>query len=277
MEDGKRFYWLRLKEDFFKQHEIKVIEGMDNGKEYVLFYLKLMVESISHKGRLRFADTIPYNERMLASLTDTNIDIVRSAMKVLIELQLCEILDDKTIYLSEVEKLTGYETKWAEYKRNERNHIGQSLDNVQQSIEIRDKRLEIRDKSIENRDDNKHMVIADDRLTSSDTSFDKEFDEVWELYPKKQGKQNALKAYIKARKDGVDKDDIINGINNYIFYIKKMNIEPKYIKQGSTWFNQRCWGDDYTVVEKRTMIDEILNAEPIDLNNPYKGTIWENV
>ena len=124
---------------------------------------------------------------------------------------------------------------------------------------------------------NNNMVIADDRLTSSDTSFDKEFDEIWELYPKKQGKQNALKAYIKARKDGVDKDDIINGINNYIFYIKKMNIEPKYIKQGSTWFNQRCWGDDYTVVEKRTMIDEILNAEPIDLNNPYKGTIWENV
>ena len=141
----KKYYWLKLKKDFFKRHDIRIIEGMDNGKEYVLFYLKLMVESISHEGRLRFADTIPYNEKMLSSLTDTNIDIVRSAMKVLIELGLCEIMDDQTIYLSEVDKLIGDETKWAEYKRESRA----KLDNVQS---MSNKRLENRDKSKESRD-----------------------------------------------------------------------------------------------------------------------------
>lgn len=151
-EKQKRFYWMRLKEDFFKQHEIRVIEGMENGKEYVLFYLKLMVESIRHEGRLRFADTIPYNEKMLSSLTGTNIDIVRSAMKVLVELQLCELLDDQTIYLAEVEKLIGSETAEAQKKRDQRATLSgegtmsrQCPDNVRQSIEYRDKRIENRD------------------------------------------------------------------------------------------------------------------------------------
>ena len=106
----KKYYWLKLKDDFFKRHDIKIIESMDNGKEYVLFYLKLLVESISHEGRLRFSDTIPYSEKMLATITDTNIDIVRSALKVFKELNLIDVLDDQTLYMFEVSKMTGSES-----------------------------------------------------------------------------------------------------------------------------------------------------------------------
>lgn len=98
----ERFYWLKLKRDFFKRHDIRIIEAMPNGKDYVLFYLKLMVESIDHEGELRFSDTIPYNEQMLSVVTNTNIDIVRSAIKLLTELGIVEVLDDKTLYLKEI-------------------------------------------------------------------------------------------------------------------------------------------------------------------------------
>ena len=117
MADSKKFYWLKLKRDFFKRHDIRIIEEMPNGKDYVLFYLKLLLESIDHEGSLRFSDTIPYNEQMLSVVTNTNIDIVRSAMKLFTELKLMEVLDDATIYMCEVEKMIGSETKWAEYKR----------------------------------------------------------------------------------------------------------------------------------------------------------------
>lgn len=117
----KRYYWLRLKNDFFKRHDIKIIEDMPNGKDYILFYLKLLVESVSHDGELRFSDTIPYNEQMLSTITNTNIDIVRSAMKIFIELKMVEILEDSTIYMREVEKMVGCETKWAEKKRLQRS------------------------------------------------------------------------------------------------------------------------------------------------------------
>lgn len=113
----KKYYWLRLKRDFFKRHDIQVIESMPNGKDYVLFYLKLMVESIDHEGALRFSDTIPYNEQMLSIITGTNIDVVRSAMKLFRELNMIDVLDDSTIYMNEVNTLIGSETKWAEKKR----------------------------------------------------------------------------------------------------------------------------------------------------------------
>jgi predicted phage replisome organizer len=113
MAEGKKFYWLKLKRDFFKRHDIRIIEEMPNGKDYVLFYLKLLLESIDHEGSLRFSDTIPYNEQMLSVITNTNVDIVRSAMKLFTELNLIEIFDDQTIYMGEVEKMIGSESESA--------------------------------------------------------------------------------------------------------------------------------------------------------------------
>ena len=107
MAEAKKFYWLKLKRDFFKRHDIRIIEEMPNGKDYVLFYLKLLLESIDHEGSLRFSDTIPYNEQMLSVVTNTNVDIVRAAMNLFVELGMMSICDDQTIYMAEVDKLIG--------------------------------------------------------------------------------------------------------------------------------------------------------------------------
>lgn len=102
-----RYYWLKLKRDFFKRHDIRIIEAMPNGKDYILFYLKLLCESVDHDGGLRFSDEIPYSEEMLATITGTNIDIVRSAVKVFTQLRMMEILDDGTIFMREVKGVIG--------------------------------------------------------------------------------------------------------------------------------------------------------------------------
>jgi predicted phage replisome organizer len=127
MAEGKKFYWLKLKRDFFKRHDIRIIEEMPNGKDYVLFYLKLLLESIDHEGSLRFSDTIPYNEQMLSVITNTNVDIVRSAMKLFTELNLIEIFDDQTIYMGEVEKMIGSESESAGRMRRLRQKQQASL------------------------------------------------------------------------------------------------------------------------------------------------------
>lgn len=142
-EKNKKYYWLKLKNDFFKRHDIKVIEGMDNGKDYILFYLKLLVESVGHEGELRFSETIPYNEKMLATITNTNIDIVRQAIKIFTELALMEIFDDGTIYLQEVQKMIGHETKWAEKKRNYRYKAIETVEKVDNVLPMSDKRKSI--------------------------------------------------------------------------------------------------------------------------------------
>ena len=107
MADSKKYYWLKLKRDFFKRHDIRIIEEMPNGKDYILFYLKLLLESIDHEGTLRFSDAIPYNEQMLSVVTNTNIDIVKSAINIFTGLEMMELKDDGTFFMSEVKKMIG--------------------------------------------------------------------------------------------------------------------------------------------------------------------------
>lgn len=119
-EKDKRYYWLKLKRDFFKRHDIQIIENMPNGKDYILFYLKLLCESVDHDGHLRFSEQIPYDENMLSTITNTNVDIVRSAIKIFTQLHMMEVMDDGTFHMTEVRKMLGSETYWAQKKREQR-------------------------------------------------------------------------------------------------------------------------------------------------------------
>lgn len=116
----KRYYWLKLQDNFFERDEIKIIESMPNGKDYILFYLKLMLKSINDSGRLMFKNTIPYTPEMLSTITRTNIDVVRVAVDTFISLGLMEKLDDGALFMGEVNKMLGTETEYAQKKREYR-------------------------------------------------------------------------------------------------------------------------------------------------------------
>lgn len=90
---------------------------------------------------------------------------------------------------------------------------------------------------------------------NNNKELEKEFNIIWADYPRKQGKANALKAYIKARKKGITKETIYSGVQDYNKYIKVEKVKPQYIKQGSTWFNQECWNDDYSIKREMTTKD----------------------
>jgi predicted phage replisome organizer len=164
----KKYYWLKLERNFFKRHDIRIVEDMPNGKEYVLFFMKLLVESIDHEGELRFNSLIPYNDQMLATITNTNIDIVRSAITMFQSLRLLEIWDDKTIYISDTTKMLGFETEWAQKKREYREKMLQiednertKKDNVRQEID-KEKELDIEiDKELEKELDKKKKKNSD--------------------------------------------------------------------------------------------------------------------
>lgn len=183
MED-KKYYWLKLKRDFFKRHDIRIVEDMPNGKDYILFYLKMLVESVDHEGQLRFSDTIPYNEQMLATITNTNLDVVRAAIKIFTQLQMMEIADDGTIYMSEVLKMIGSaadndnarrQQRYRDRKKEENKALPENSvtknnadvtdsvtkDNeskrIEKEIEI-DKELEIRERENKERNTHSHFV-----------------------------------------------------------------------------------------------------------------------
>jgi predicted phage replisome organizer len=176
----EKFYWLKLKRDFFKRHDIKVVESMDNGKEYILFYMKLLLESVDHNGNLRFNETIPYNEKMLATITDTNIDIVRNAMKIFTELKLIDIMDDSTIYMNEVNNMIGIQTYGAERKQLQRQNNNVNLlsghkgdicpPDIDKEIEL-DKEKEIK-KEVSNGNSDLHFMEQLNQDTKKNTTFE---------------------------------------------------------------------------------------------------------
>ena len=84
--DKTKKYWLQLKEDWFEEDAIKWIEDQKNGKEYSLFYMKLMLKSIKTNGiliRQVGKMLIPYEPQSIADLTRTEVDTVIVAMELL--------------------------------------------------------------------------------------------------------------------------------------------------------------------------------------------------
>ena len=159
--DKKRFYWLKLKEDFFKNYKIKALKALPNGRLYVLIYIELLAESISHEGQLRFSKTLPYDHVTLAAVIGEDPDIVKSAIESFCRLELAEILDDKTIFMREIQKLIGSETgsaqKVREWRKNKKGYNVTPL-LPESNLESRDKSIEYRDKNL----CNESMNIDDD-------------------------------------------------------------------------------------------------------------------
>ena len=120
MSQNKKYYWLKLKDDFFERDEIKIIESQKNGKDYINFYLKLLLKSVKTEGTLRFKDAIPYNLDMLSTITNCNIDTVNTAINTFISLGLMEKWEDGTFYMLEVQNMVGSETSSAERVRKHR-------------------------------------------------------------------------------------------------------------------------------------------------------------
>ena len=143
-EDKRRYFWLKLDKGFFKRHDIKIIESLDNGKEYVLFYLKLLCEATSHEGELRFSEEIPYDNKMLSIVTETNVDTVKAAMDIFIQLGLVKIAEDSTIIMAEMGKMIGSETHAAKRKRAQREQKGDNVPLLSQKCRTeKEKEIEI--------------------------------------------------------------------------------------------------------------------------------------
>ena len=193
MAEGK-YYWLKLKRDFFKRHDIRIVEEMPNGKEYILFYLKLLCESVDHDGSLRFSDEIPYNEIMLSVITNTNVDIVRAACKMFTELKMMDVLDDGTLYMREVNTMIG---------------SAANNDNANRQRKFREKKkqenatalLQERYESVTKNNESKSIEIDIEKEKDIDSKKRKRF-----IPPTLE----EVKSYCSERKNNVDADKFID-------------------------------------------------------------------
>lgn len=80
MADNRKYYYLKLKEDFFDSDELKILESQKDGYLYSNILLKLYLKSLSNAGRLMFRNVIPYTPEVLATLTGHQVGTVEKAL-----------------------------------------------------------------------------------------------------------------------------------------------------------------------------------------------------
>ncbi|MDT2831882.1 MULTISPECIES: phage replisome organizer N-terminal domain-containing protein [Vagococcus] len=254
MSDNKKYYYLKLKDNFFDDEAMILLESMPDGYKYSTILLKMYLRSLKYDGKLMFNDMIPYTSSVLAKILRHTQEDVEGAIKMFQSLGLVEVLETGEIYMLDIQNFIGASSTEADRIREYRSKIAAEKENVQMSQQ---KSLQMYDKSTPEKEIKKELKkekeLKSDKKKKEPSSSDdnvslkNRFEEIWEQYPtgRKQGKDKAFNSYKKAIKDGVTDEVISNGINAYKKQIKLQKTDIQYIKQGSTWFNGKCWDDEY--------------------------------
>lgn len=117
MSDNKKYYYLRLKDNFFDSDELKILESMKDGYLYSNILLKLYLRSLKNDGKLVVNDRIPYNAEMLASVTGHQVGTIKQALSMFKELGLIEILENGAIYMLDIQNFIGKGSTEADRRR----------------------------------------------------------------------------------------------------------------------------------------------------------------
>ena len=255
MAETKRYYWIKLKTDFFDQDKIDFLMGQENGAEYVVIYQMLMLKTAQQNGLLATQTAelmIPYDIKKIVRDTKYfDFDTVTVALELFKKLGLVYEEQNHVLKLANADELVGSETKWAEKKRiyrdNQKTLLGQPEDNVRQEIDI-DKELDKdidkdiekdikKDKKIKKKYGTyKHVLLTDeehDKLNTEYTNAD-EIIEYLDSYIEEKGyKANSHYLSIKrwvvdALKEKKQRKECLNGKPYYSKHVKPL---PDYMNE----------------------------------------------
>ena len=245
---ANKYFWLKLFADFFERPEIQLLEAMPNGKEYIILYFKLLCKSCGSEGYLRFSEMIPYNEQMISTITHTNVDVVRSALKAFVSLNMIEILDDGTFYMHEVANLIGSAVNSPAANRQRRHREKKKLNqkrltdgNVTKCHAKRDK------KSLESESD-----IESDIESSSETMTTDRLTEIERIIKEKNLHLNAKEIYSKIG------DKKINNLERYLLQCEESAKTEKKQSGSGTKFNENFHQREY---DFENLESQLLKAE----------------
>lgn len=225
--ENKRFYWIKLRQDFFNKETIDWLQDQENGYAYIVLYLKLCLMTANNGGKLirTVGDlTIPYDVRKISQKTGIDFDTVTIAMGLFKHLGLLVEGTEGVLNLPEVPMMVGNESasKEAIKKRKQRQKNkaqgmqgGTNCPQIEGTncpTEYRDKSIEYRDKSKENREEKvesrkKETGASDDGLKDVITAYRKN------IYPM-PGEMDLEK--LKAMIEDFGSDTVIKAIDRAV-------------------------------------------------------------
>jgi predicted phage replisome organizer len=206
MSDNKKYYYLKLKDNYFEQDNIIVLESMENGYIYSNIILKLYLKSIRFDGRLMMTERIPYDPKklhILASALRHDKDHIEKAVKLGVELDLITVMDSGEIFCNDIHNFIGLSSTEADRKREYRLKI------KNENVQIEDKR-QMSDKCPDN-------VPNNEDKNPPELEIEKDI---------KTDKKKELKSYIDSWNDMASKNGlstVVKFTDSRISKLKKKN------------------------------------------------------
>lgn len=220
--ENKRFYWIKLRENFFQQETIDWLMEQENGSAYIVLYLKMCLLTANTSGELIRTIgnmTIPYEPKKISQKTGFDIDTVNVALSLFKHLGLIEETQEGIPVMPEVKNMVGSESesaarvrKYRKKKKALQSNVDVTNKALQSNVEIRDKSIEYRDKSKEYREEKvesrkKETGASDDDLKGVITAYRKN------IYPM-PGEMDLEK--LKALVDDFGSDTVIKAIDRAV-------------------------------------------------------------
>ena len=236
MADNKKYYYIKLQENFFEREEILMLESIENGHMYSNILLKLYLKSLKNEGKLMFNNIIPYTPEILAKVIRVNKDTMVVALKLFQEFGLIEVLDNGAIYISDIQNFIGRSSDEADRKRAYRKQIEDEKGQLSGHLSLKcpDKTPPEKEKEKE-----KELDIKKEKEIEKDIELDKkhivqQVDTVWARYPLKKGKATAMKKIPKLIEQ-YGYEQLIRCIERYDLGLQKETWRKP--QNGSTFFN----------------------------------------
>ncbi|ADA65188.1 Phage protein, replication protein [Lactococcus lactis subsp. lactis KF147] len=298
MADNKKYYYMRLKENFFDSDEMIILENMDNGDGiiYSNILLKLYLRSLKYEGRLMFNERIPFNPQMLSTIVRHPVGVVKKALKAFVDLCLVEVMDNGAIYMLDIQNFIGKTTTEADRIKAYRSKInkekGLVSNDTPKLVQMYDKSTPELELEIE-----RELKIEKEVEASKATSTNSDFQNLIELYQKNFGivkpilyddlkadlEDYGLELIIEAVKRAVKRQreygyaqGILKSWNNkgiktldqakaeeVSFQNKSQNNQNKFqqqkpVKKAPNWSNQRFEKDEETMTAEE--FEEYMNG-----------------
>lgn len=141
MADNRKYYYLKLKDNFYDSEQLIILQNMQDGYLYSDILMKLYLRSLKTEGKLMFNNIIPYTPQVLAQVVRHQVGTVEKALKIFSELGLIEVLDNGAIYMLDIQNFIGRSSTEADRQREYYNKIKD--DNKQCKISYKDSLPEI--------------------------------------------------------------------------------------------------------------------------------------
>ncbi len=236
MDNSRKYYFLKLRETFFNSDRILEIQGMENGYALTDILLKFYLMSLKNGGMLAFENGRPYSNDVLASIVRHPKEDIDQAIKIFDEVGLIETLEDGTIFMGEeIQAMIGKSSDEADRKRAYRRKIDVAKKTAASQPVNEAPKEQAKQPSSD----------IEKPLPTAIPEYTDDFERAWEIYPRKDGKKAAYKAYMARIKSGISPEELIEATKGYADECAREHRDKKYTKLGSTFYGPDSWFKDF--------------------------------